>query len=393
MFELSLLLFSLAVLVLWVFRLRHTLRYLKGDHVPDSFSRAALEFPVPKITVLIPARNEEDNIETCVKSLLKQDYPDYEIIVVDDRSTDKTASLVEALAKKNSKVSLVSIKELPDGWVGKTNALHQGMKQANGTWFLFTDADTIHKKDSLSLALGHTLRRKAKMFSLTPGLENKTFWEKVLQPLAGGALMIRFPLEKVNDPQSSLAFGNGQFILIEKKTYEKVGGHECVKDVMLEDVALARRVKSLGYSLHVGYGADLFKTRMYSSLKAIICGWSRIYYSAFGNSLIFLAGLLCLIWLVSLSPYIFGVLSIYWMVTQFSFFSIFLFGIVVLQFLVILPTMIQTYKLSHSDPGYVLFHPLASFFLFVILTHAFLKILFKQKVKWRGGQYRENRTV
>lgn len=390
MFQITLLILSFFILAAWFIRLKHTLDFLKGDHVIDLFSRESLTFPVPKISVIIPARNEEGNISLCLDSLLEQDYPDYEIIVVDDRSSDSTLKVVRS--KTNEKIKVLEIKELPEGWTGKNHALHQGVQQSEGEWFLFTDADTIHQKDSLSMAMGHAIRRKAEMLSLTPGLENKTFWEKVMQPLAGGALMLRFPLRAVNDPTKKIAFGNGQYILIRKKTYDAVGGHAALKNIMLEDVALSKRVKGADHALHVGYGADLFKTRMYSSFSSIFHGWSRIYYSAFGDSLPFLLALMGLVWLVSLGPYFLGLYSIWLVLTEFSFFSIILFGMVVFQFLVMLPTLLNTYRLSHSDPAYIFYYGPACLVLFGILTHAFFKILFKQKVNWRGDQYMENRT-
>lgn len=386
-----LILFSILVLIIWMVRFKQTFDYTKGPHILDDFSLASIPSPAPKISIIIPARNEEENIETCIDSLLKQDYPDFEILVVNDRSIDRTGEIISRLDKENEKVQAIHIESLPEFWTGKNNALFTAVKQAKGEWYLFTDADTIHHSNSVSMAMGHAYRRKAKMLSLTPSLENVTFWEKVLQPLAGGALMLRFPLPVVNDPEKKLAFGNGQFILIEKETYFKVGGHEKVKGVMLEDVALAHEIKSQGFSLHVGYGAPLFKTRMYAGFKSIFKGWVRIYHSAFNKNLLVLFSYVLLIWLVSISPYLLGLYSLYLLFTQFSFFSILLFGVVVFQFLVMLPTLWNTYHLSRSDPAYIPFHGLACVILSAILFDAFLKIFFKLRVPWRGDHYLERR--
>lgn len=392
MLQVSLLVSSLFILVVWMIRFKRTLAFLKGDHIIDSFSRAALPLPYPKISVIIPARNEEANIGACLASLLDQDYPNFEVIVVNDRSTDKTAAIVQAKQAAAKNLKLIHVEKLVPGWTGKNNALNHGVAHATGDWFLFTDADTVHQRGSLSFALGHASRRKAQMLSLVPSLENKTFWEKVLQPVAGGALMLRYPLNEVNDPKKKLAFGNGQFILIQKEIYFKIGGHAAVKDFMLEDVAMAKLAKRSGVALHVGYGADLFRTRMYPDFCSIFRGWSRIYYSAFGESLLFLAGLIALVWLVSLAPFFLGGYSLGLLVSQFDFFSILLFAIVVLQFVVIYPTLLNTYRISRSDPAYLTFYPLACVLLSGMLTHAFFKILLKQKVHWRGDGYVENRT-
>ena len=383
-------LFAAFVTFVWALRLKQSVQFFSGPHLIDRFSREALTFPVTKVSVIIPARNEEKNIGRCLESLLKQDYPDYEVIVVDDRSTDKTAAIVKNLQSEHPNLVLLPIEELSSGWTGKNHALHQGVALAKGGWFLFTDADTVHAEASLSKAVGHAIRRKADMLTLTPSLENKSFWEKVIQPVAGGVLMLRFPIQQVNDPTSRRAFGNGQYILIKREVYEKIGGHERVKDFMLEDIALAKCVKQEGFHLHLGYGADLFKTRMYSTLSSLWHGWTRIYYSAFDKNLFVLFSLMCLIWLVSLSPYILLLLSLYLLVAQnLSFFSIFFFGIVLFQYFLIFPALVNTYTISRSDTSYIIYHGLACLVVFAILTNAFLKILLNHGVHWSGHSYIE----
>lgn len=390
MVETFLLFLALVVLLIWALRLRETIQFLKGPHIIDEFSRQSLSLPVKKISVIIPARNEEANIRGCLESLLNQDYPDYEVIVLDDRSSDKTAEIVKGLTKQYSNLSLVSIKSLPKGFTGKGNALIQGVKQAIGEWYLFTDADTVHQPHSLSMAVGHAQRHQADMLSLTPSLENKTFWEKVVQPIAGAVLMLRFPLYKVNDPNSKCAFGNGQFILIKREVYHQVGGHEKVKDFILEDIALSKSVKSAACHLHVAYGAQLFRTRMYTNLYSLWQGWTRIYYSAFDKDPKYIFRLMGLIWLVSLLPYILLLCSICFLVTQgLSFFTLSLFGLTILQFALILPTLLNTYRISRSDTRYILHNGLACLIVFAILTNAWLKILLDLGVDWRGHSYIE----
>lgn len=389
MTETLLLSFTFLVVLIWLFRFKQTLDFSRGPHIIDRFSREALTFPVSKVSVIIPARNEEENIANCLESFIKQDYPDFEVLAVNDRSTDRTEEIIRSYAQKDNRVKLISVTELSEGWTGKNNALRTGVEQATGEWYLFTDADTVHQPQSVSMAVGHAIRRKADMLSLTPSLENKTFWEKVVQPVAGGALMLRFPLQKVNDPGSKCAFGNGQFILIKKDVYKKVGGHERVKDFMLEDIAMAKCVKTEAYQLHVGYGADLFRTRMYADFKSLWRGWTRIYYSAFDKNAVVLFALMCLVWIVSLSPYLLGVTAVFLVLTQFSFFSVLLFGGVVLQFFVIFPTLLNTYRISRSDTAYLIYHPLSVLVVFGMLANAFFKILLNRGVHWRGHRYIE----
>lgn len=390
MVETFLLFLALVVLLIWALRLRETIGLLKGPHIIDESSRKALTQPVKKISVIIPARDEESNIRGCLESILNQDYPDYEVIVLDDRSSDKTAEIVKGLTNKYSNLSLVSIKSLPNGRTGKNNALTQGVKHAIGEWYLFTDADTVHQPQSISMAMGHAQRHQVDMLTLMPSLENITFWEKVVQPIAGGVLMLRFPLYKVNDPNSECAFANGQFILIKREVYHRVGGHEKVRDVILEDIALSKSVKSEAGHLHVANGAQLFRTRMYTDLLSIWQGWTRIYYSAFDKNPKYIFGLMGLIWLVSLFPYIFLFSSIYFLFSQgLNFFTLSFFGLTIFQFALIWPTLLNTYRFSRSDTRYILHNGLACLIVFAILTNAWLKILLNLGVQWRGHSYTE----
>lgn len=385
-----LLLLGVVVAGIWGLRLRETIRFYHGSHIITEFSREAITFPASKVSVIIPARNEEANIGRCLESLSAQDYPNFEIIVVDDRSQDRTAQIVRELARQDFRIRLVQVERLPDGWTGKNHALHTGVQSATGDWYLFTDADTVHRPRSISTALGHALRRNADMLSLMPHLENITFWEKVVQPVAGAALMLRFPVQKVNDPASPTAFGNGQYILIKKEMYEKVGGHSAVKDLMLEDIAISKRVKEAGLRLHLAYGADLFKTRMYASFRSIWQGWTRIFYSAFAKNGLIIMGMMALVLLVSLFPYALMLYGTWLLLTQpLEFFTLALLGVVLLQFFLIFPTLVNTYRISRSETSTIFYHPLSCLILLGILGNTLRKILFDEGVHWRGHHYVE----
>lgn len=386
------LLFSFGVLVasIWGLRLRETLRFYSGSHIMTEFSHDAVTFPAPLVSVVIPARNEESNIGRCLESLLHQDYPNYELIVVDDRSQDRTAAIVKEFAAKSTRVRLVSVWELPQGWCGKTHALATGVASAAGAWLLFTDADTVHRPRSISTSLGHALLREADMLSLLPSLENLTFWEKVLQPVVGAALMLQFPVQKVNDPRSKKAFGNGQYILIKKEVYEKLGGYARLKEFILEDIAIANLVKENGYRLHVAYGADLFKTRMYSTFRAIWQGWTRIFYSGLGKSAPVIFGMMVLVLIVSLAPYAMLVYSLMLLAADpLATFSLSFFGLMLALFFLIYPSLVNMFRLARSSTSYIFFHPLAAAVLLGILGNTLRKIVLNQGVHWRGHSYVE----
>jgi glycosyltransferase involved in cell wall biosynthesis len=238
---------------------------------------------LPLITAIIPARNEEATLAGCLASVRAQSYPNLEILVVDDRSTDATASIAREVAAEDDRVRVLAIDDLPPGWTGKNHALHVAAAEARGDWLWFLDADTLHHPDSLSIAFRYGRDEGASMVSLVPEMRCETFWEKAVQPLEGIVLMRSFPPFVVNDDRSRLAFANGQYILIGRQAYDAAGGHEAVRDRFVEDIYMAKRVKGLGHRLRVAIGTEISSTRMYTSLGQIVRGWSRILYDALGR--------------------------------------------------------------------------------------------------------------
>ena len=238
----------------------------------------------PLVSAIIPAKDEEAILADCLASVAAQTYPNLEILVVDDRSGDRTAEIARAFAARDPRARLISIEHLPDGWTGKTHALQTAADQARGAWFWFLDADTRHAPENLSIVLEYARSNKAALASLLPEMRCETFWENVVQPLAGIVLLQSFPLILVNNDRSSVAFANGQYILIERSAYEAAGGHRAVRDRFVEDIHLAERVKGLGLPIRVAIARGIGSTRMYTSLDTLVRGWSRILYDALGRS-------------------------------------------------------------------------------------------------------------
>ena len=233
-----------------------------------------------KISVIIPARNEESNIERCVKAVQAQNYTNLEIIVVDDQSTDATCVLVEQLAAEDSRVRLVRGVALPKGWVGKGWALCQGRELATGEWVVLLDADTALFPHALTTALQFARKEGIDFLNPTPQFNNRGFWEKALQPLLWGFVMTRFPLMWVNHPKLSENMAFGPFLLIRSEVYDAVEGHKRVCHDILEDVALARLLKDSGYRTYVCNGRKLFEIRMYENFAQILEGWIKTAYGA-----------------------------------------------------------------------------------------------------------------
>lgn len=232
----------------------------------------------PLISACIPARNEERNIRECVEALLAQDYPNLEVIVLDDRSSDSTPSILAEIASRDSRLHPIIGSDLPKGWAGKPHALFQAAAHACGEWLCFVDADTFATPETLSSCYAKAIQTKADMFTIMTFQVLGSFWEKVVMPLVMTALSVGFSPRKVNDPNRKDAIANGQFILMQRSTYDAIGGYESVKDQIVEDKAIAERVKWNGYRLIIADGMGITRTRMYTCLSEMWEGWTKNIY-------------------------------------------------------------------------------------------------------------------
>jgi glycosyltransferase involved in cell wall biosynthesis len=226
------------------------------------------------VSAILPVRNEEAAVKRAVLSLAAQ--PEIaEILVVNDQSTDGTAGVLEQLASQERKLRVLDAGPLPPGWVGKNHAAWQGAQQASGRWLLFTDADAVHLPGSLGRALADTEAVGAAMVSYSPAQEMHTWWERALIPFIFCRLAQLYSYAVVNDPDSSAAAANGQFLLVRRDAYESIGGHAAVSGEVLEDVSLAQRVKAAGLPLYFAPGADIARVRMYASFDNMWEGWTK----------------------------------------------------------------------------------------------------------------------
>jgi glycosyltransferase involved in cell wall biosynthesis len=236
-----------------------------------------------RVSAIIPARNEEAVIAACVESLAAQ-VGIAEVLVIDDQSSDRTAEVVQAFSANHSRVRLIKAGELPPGWVGKNNAAWIGAKEARSDWLLFTDADAVHARNSAATALSIAEENGAALVSFSPDQVMETWYEKAVIPYVFTRLGSRFRFAEINDPKNSAAAANGQFILIRRDAYKSVGGHASIAGDVLEDVALARRVKAAGYRIWFGSGKGIVRVRMYRSFMAMWEGWKKNLYSLMGGS-------------------------------------------------------------------------------------------------------------
>ncbi len=225
----------------------------------------------PVVSVIVPARNEETSLRACLESLAGQTGILFEIIVVDDGSTDRTREIAGSFPS----VKLIEAPPLPPGWSGKNNAVTAGARVARGRWLLFTDADTVHLPASLSRSVTEAEQNRMALLSYSPEQEVHEMLEKAVMPVIFAELAATYRPSRVSDPRSSAAAANGQYLLISREAYDAVGGHAAIADSLLEDVALAKKVKQSRRKIFFRYGGDAVRTRMYRSFAQLREGWTK----------------------------------------------------------------------------------------------------------------------
>ncbi|MFO8012602.1 MAG: glycosyltransferase family 2 protein [Phycisphaerae bacterium] len=349
--------------------------------------------PQGLVSVVVPAKDEEGNIEAALETLLAQDYPDLEVIVVDDRSRDATAAIVRRVAEGDGRVRLVQVTELPEGWFGKPHAMHVGAAEARGRWLLFVDADCRQAPHSVRAGVHFLADAGGDVLSLWPVLEMHGFWENTVQPVAGSVLAAWFRPGWVNDPDRRTAFANGQYILMRRETYEAVGGHAAVRNEMVEDIAMARCVKRAGHRLLNAVGRDLFTTRMYDSLGAMYRGWARIYSGAFKRPGLLLV-VLAATGTFTLVPYLAlagsagaaaaGVREAWVLATL---------GLSAAAVVFLLVTMRRFFQLGRANPWCLVFYPMAVVLVLAFEAGALVRALGLAGITWRGTTYKGGRVV
>ena len=241
----------------WVFLIKSMMDSFKLTPYLDKFENKSKS--TPKVSIILPARNEENFIGNCLDSLIKQDYQNYEIIVIDDSSDDSTWKIISEYAKMNSKIVPVSAKPKPDGWVGKNWACMEGYHKAAGELLLFTDADTNHSKNVISLAVSHLNSFDLDALSAIPKMLTLDFWTSITLPMISTFLHTRFSALNVNNPSKKTGYFFGSFFIMKKETYEKVGMHEGVKNEIIEDGALGKKVKESGHKMKMVRGEHLIE--------------------------------------------------------------------------------------------------------------------------------------
>lgn len=369
---------------LWVVALVWTWRELNALK-PLRLNDFLLKENEPLVSVLLPARNEEKRIlRECVDSLLVQDYENFEIIAVNDRSTDRTGEILREIAVKHAKLHVVEGAELPEGWLGKPFVLEQAFAKANGEWILTTDADIIFAPEALKTTVAYAEKNEFDVLTLIPFDICESFWEKVFLPTFCWFRMLAMPPSRVNNPRRPETMGVGNFFLIRREYLEKIGGFEKVKSEVAEDLKLAALLKQNGANFRLDYAPDLIKTRMYSGFREIWEGFTKNLFAGSNFSVLNTVSGAGSILLFGVLPNILIILCLTaWLVTRDSVYISFLFPLVLIYVLQVLVFLLL--NRAWQKPLFVsLFAPFGLGLFAAILINSTVKILSGRGVMWKG---------
>ncbi len=379
---------SVGIFVAATWLIRHfILSLVLRDH--ETLSTRTYDQPLPHdtphITVVIAGKNEEFHIEACVRTLLAQDHPNFDIVMVNDRSSDRTGDILSRLKEEHpDKITVETIEYLPEDWYGKTHALVHGVRKAKGDYLLFSDADCDFAPNALSTAVRHAIENDVECLTLTPVIRTVCTAEGIIQPVCTAVLFLWHPPLRVNDPKSKATYANGAFILFERHAYERIGGHESVRYVMLEDIAIARVAKSAGVRLKVVQNEDLYVTEMYENYGAVHRGWSRIFQGSFLTAGKTALGLIVL-FLFSLLPWLSAIAStVGWLLADAETAPMWQKLALMWWIAVLLAQSVvwRFYPLMHAPAIRSLTYPIGVLATALILCDTFFKTLGINKTKW-----------
>ena len=339
---------------------------------------------VPRISIVVPARNEAEHIEAALESLLQLDYPDYEVIAVDDRSDDDTGAILDRLQAQwrergealHHRLKVLHVTELPPGWLGKTHAMWQAGKQATGDWILFTDADVVFRNDTLRRAVVYAERERADHVVLFPTMVMKSAGERMMMAFFQSQFVFAHRPWKVADPKSRDSMGVGAFNLIRRRVYEQIGTYQRLRLAVLDDMKLGELVKQEGHRQRCVFGRDLLKLRWVFGAMGMVRNLTKNFFAIFHYNTAFAVLAVCGILLVNLGPFV-GV----WLAQ----------GWARAGSIAALATLVAIYggmsRRSDISPFYVLLHPIGTVLFSYAVVRSVVLTLARGGVVWRGTWY------
>ena len=347
---------------------------------------AANDFSKPKVSIIVPARNEEKLISKCLDSLLEQDYPNYEIIAIDDSSEDSTGLILKKYTESNSKIIHVSARTKPDDWMGKNWACIEGYEKTTGDLLLFTDSDTKYSSNLVSLAVSYLLSFNLDALTVIPKMLCLDSWTKITLPILSTFLHTRFSALRVNDPSKKTGYFFGSFFIIRKEVYEAVGTHEGVKHEIIEDGALGKKVKESGFKLKMVRGEHLLEAVWANSWSTLWNGLKRLMVPLFLQNSGIAIGIFFAVFFLILMPFPILVYSAIFFKNTISFILL-LVSAALASGLIYLAGFIDAIKGVRVKAAYSMLAPVGSFIVVAGFFVGMLQAKSKTAVSWRGRNY------
>ena len=368
----------------WIALIKSMLRTFNESPFLDKFEKK--EHEKPRVSVILPARNEEKFIEKCLNSLLNQDYDNYEIITINDSSTDSTGNIIKEYSKKFPKIISVDAKPKPDGWIGKNWACIEGYKKASGDLLLFTDADTTHTGSVISLAVSHLLSLELDALTVIPRMLCLDKITKITLPMISTFLHTRFSALRVNDTSKGTGYFFGSFFIIKKSTYDSVGTHEGVKGELVEDGALGRKVKESGFKMRMVRGEHLVDAVWARDMPTLWNALKRLMIPLYlQNAKIAVASFFGVLFLLFMPFPILGYSIIFFNSTD-SFLILFAISCIA-SILVYIGGILDATKGLDLKIKYSLFAPVGSFIVVSGFLAGLIQAKSKTAISWRGRTY------
>ena len=368
----------------WIALIKSMLRTFNESPFLDKFEKK--EHEKPKVSIILPARNEEKFIGKCLDSLIKQDYDNYEIITINDSSEDSTGDIIKKYSEKFPKVVFVDAKPKPDGWMGKNWACIEGYKKASGDLLLFTDADTVHTSSVISLAVSHLLSLELDALTVIPRMLCLDKITKITLPMISTFLHTRFSALRVNDTSKGTGYFFGSFFIIRKSTYDSVGTHEGVKGELVEDGALGRKVKESGFKMRMVRGEHLVDAVWARDMHTLWNALKRLMIPLYlQNAKIAVASFFGVLFLLFMPFPILGYSIIFFNSTD-SFLILFVISCIA-SILVYIGGILDATKGLDLKIKYSLFAPVGSFIVVSGFLAGLIQAKSKTAISWRGRTY------
>ena len=345
-------------------------------HMLDLETRGYQEREWPSTSIVVAARNEQDSIESATLSLLRQEYPKYELIVVNDRSTDRTGEILQTLQQTHSELKSIAIAELPEGWLGKCNAMHQGAMAATGDWLLFTDADVSMRPDTLKVTIDYALAEKADHLTMAPQCEMPSWILRAFVATFAFFFKLHVKPAQISNPRSKSHVGIGAFNLVRRDVYLAIGGHEPIRLRPDDDLKLGKLLKTKGYGQRFANGVGLISVPWYRSMRELMHGLEKNSFAGIDYSISKWIASNVLVLAMFVLPFLLLLRTDGW-----SFwFSV--ASCALIFFMGAFNAIKSGYRLDHG-----LFFPVGCLLFLFVFNRAIILTLWRQGIVWRNCFY------